>query len=274
MKKINYKLIVSDCDGTLLTSGQVIPEEVKAAINEYVSSGGIFAVCTGRMLKSILPRVKELGLKGLVVAYQGTVIADIESGKIIKKGHINYSDVAEICAAIESRGQNMNVYSDEVFYTDLPKDNEGLRRYEEITGVQGESICGAMSQFVLNNKLDCQKVTSLVLPKDRDGLYTFLLDRFKNKFDVTCSAKELVEVSPLSDNKGAALKYIADYFNIPLSSTVAIGDNLNDLPMIKEAAVGVAVGNAVEGLKEAADVVTVTNNEGAVAKIIEKYGFI
>lgn len=274
MKKINYKLIVSDCDGTLLTSGQVIPEEVKAAINEYVSAGGIFAVCTGRMLKSILPRVKELGLKGLVVAYQGTVIADIESGKIIKKGYINYSDVAEICAAIESCGQNMNVYSDEVFYTDLPKDNEGLRRYKEITGVQGESICGAMSQFVLNNKLDCQKVTSLVLPKDRDGLYKFLLDRFKNKFDVTCSAKELVEVSPLSDNKGVALKYIADYFNIPLSSTVAIGDNLNDLSMVKQAAVGVAVGNAVEGLKEAADVVTVTNNEGAVAKIIAKYGFI
>ena len=83
-----------------------------------------------------------------------------------------------------------------------------------------------------------------------------------------------MEVSPFNDTKGEALKYIASYYGIPLSSTVAIGDNLNDLSMIQTADIGVAVGNAVQGLKDAADVVTVTNNEGAVAKIIEKYGFI
>ncbi len=76
MRKINKKLIVSDFDGTLLNSSHTISEKVKKAINEYVANGGIFAVCTGRMLKSILPRVRELGLKGLVVAYQGSVIAD------------------------------------------------------------------------------------------------------------------------------------------------------------------------------------------------------
>ena len=56
MRKINKKLIVSDFDGTLLNSSHTISEKVKKAINEYVANGGIFAVCTGRMLKSILPR--------------------------------------------------------------------------------------------------------------------------------------------------------------------------------------------------------------------------
>ena len=79
MRRIDKKLIVSDFDGTLLTGNQIIPDSVRSAINEYVACGGIFAVCTGRMLRSILPRVRELGLKGLVVAYQGTVIAEIES---------------------------------------------------------------------------------------------------------------------------------------------------------------------------------------------------
>ena len=55
---------------------------------------------------------------------------------------------------------------------------------------------------------------------------------------------------------------------------MAIGDNLNDLSMIVAAQTGIAVGNAVAGLKDAANEVTVTNNEGAVAKIIEKYGFM
>ena len=60
---------------------------------------------------------------------------------------------------------------------------------------------------------------------------------------------------------------------MPLSSSVAIGDNLNDVSMIKVAGTGVAVGNAVEGLKSVADYVTVSNNDSAVAKIIEKFGF-
>ena len=77
MKKIYKKLIVSDFDGTLITSSHNIPDRVSSAIQEYVECGGVFAVCTGRMLRSILPRVRQLGLKGLVVAYQGSVIAEI-----------------------------------------------------------------------------------------------------------------------------------------------------------------------------------------------------
>ena len=75
MSKVKCGLIVSDFDGTLLSTKQTISDNVKNAINEYVAAGGIFAVCTGRMLASILPRVRSLGLKGLVAAYQGTVIA-------------------------------------------------------------------------------------------------------------------------------------------------------------------------------------------------------
>lgn len=273
MKELNKRLIVSDFDGTLITSKQTVPDEVRTAISEYVAAGGIFAVCTGRMLKSILPRVRELGLKGLVVAYQGTVIAEIESGKILKKGFIKCADVAEICRYIGELKQTVNTYSNEVLYTDIPKENIYLKRYEGITGVDAESVEMPMPEFVLKNRLDCQKITCLVAPEERERLYQSLLNKFGTGFDVTCSADVLVEVSPLGDNKGAALKYIADYFGIPIESSVAVGDNLNDLSMVEAAGIGVAVGNAVQGLKDAADYVSVTNNDGAVAEIIKKFGF-
>lgn len=274
MKDINYRLIVSDFDGTLLTSEHVVPNKVRRAVNEYVSCGGIFAVCTGRMLCSILPRVREMGLKGLVVAYQGTVIAEIESGKIIKNGGMTCEQTAEICRYIESLGYRINIYSDDTLYSSIDKDNKHLKLYESITGVTANNIGGmSVSDFVLKNKLKCQKVTVLVSSHERDILYNNLLKTFGGKFDVTCSADVLVEVSPLGDNKGAALKYIAGYYKVPVQSTVAIGDNLNDLPMIEAAGCGVAVGNADERLKAAADYITVTNDECAVAKIIEKYGF-
>ena len=273
MKNINKRLIISDFDGTLSNSKNQVTDKVRQAINEYVSCGGIFAVCTGRMLCSILPRVQELGLKGLVAAYQGSVIADIESGKLLRNNGLSVEDGVEICAFAEKHKFKCNTYSDEVLYTSLPSGDGKLTVYETITGVTAVNIDGAMSRFVRENNLKCNKITFLVSPDERERLYKLLQTEFFETFDVTCSAAVLVEISPKGDDKGTALKYIADYFGIDLSSTVAIGDNLNDMPMIKIASVGVAVGNAVDELKTAADYVSASNNDDAVAEIIEKFGF-
>ena len=273
MRKINCGLIVSDFDGTLIDDRQQILPCVKNAIDEYVASGGIFAVCTGRMLRSILPRVRALGLKGLVIAYQGTIIADIESGKLIKSGGLDYNDIAEICKHIEELGQTVNIYHGDELYTDIPKSNKYLQQYEKIVGIDAISVEGKLSNYVMEHKLFCQKVASLVHEKDRDALYTELKKRLGDRFDVTCSAKVLVEVSPIGDNKGEALKYLANHYNIPIEKTVAAGDNLNDLSMILAAGTGCAVANGEKELIKAADFVSVSNNDGAVAQIIEKFGF-
>lgn len=271
--KINYRLIVSDFDGTLIDDNQRILPEVKAAIEEYVAAGGIFAVCTGRMLSSILPQVRSLGLKGLVIAYQGTVVADIETGKIIKNGGMNCTDVAEICNSIENLGYGVNVYCDENIYTDYPEDNVYLKRYEEIIGVKAIHVEGKLSEYILKNNMFCQKVLTIVSEKERDELYSKLCKMYSQSFDVTCSARVLVEVSPIDDNKGEALKFLARHYNVPIDKTVAVGDNLNDLSMVKVAGIGCAVGNGEKQLKEAADFVAVSNNDGAIAQIIKKFGF-
>lgn len=273
MKKLNYKLIASDFDGTLIDDNQQISEKVKSAINEYVASGGIFCVCTGRMLCSILPQARSLGLKGLVVAYQGTVIADIESGKIIKFGGIEYKDVVHICRVLEELNQPVNVYCGDTLYTNIPKDNEYLQTYERIVCVDAVYAGDKISEFVKSKKLFCQKVAVLVAPDKREELYSRISSRLGDRFDVTCSASVLIEISPLCDNKGEAVKYLANHYNIPVEKTVAAGDNLNDLSMIKVAGIGVAVNNAASKLKEFADFVSVSNNDGAIAQIIEKFGF-
>lgn len=271
--KLNYELIVSDFDGTLIDDNQCVSDDVKGAIEDYVSAGGIFAVITGRMLCCILPQVRELGLKGLVIAYQGTVIADIETGKILKNGGMDYKSSAEICEAIENLGFNVNAYCGDELYTDIPKNNKYLKKYEQIVRVDAHSIRGKVSDYVLNNKLSCQKVACLVKEEDRDNLYFELKKVLGDRFDVTCSAKVLVEVSPLNDNKGEALRYLAGYYKIPIERTIAVGDNLNDMSMVVAAGLGCAVGNAEQELKDAAKFVSVSNNQGAVAQIIKKFGF-
>ena len=90
---------------------------------------------------------------------------------------------------------------------------------------------------------------------------------------LTKSSEYLVEVINAQYSKGTAVEFLANYHNVSLDKTVAIGDQRNDLPMIERAGLGVAVNNADQGLKDKADYIcTYTNEEGAVAEVIAKFG--
>ena len=110
MKRLHYALIVSDFDGTLVRDDGNIDEENKIAIKEYTENGGIFAISTGRMPYGILPRAKELGLKGILCACQGAVIMDIESGEALLEGTIPCEITVDICEKMEALGLHIHVY--------------------------------------------------------------------------------------------------------------------------------------------------------------------
>lgn len=274
MKNLDCKLIVSDFDGTLANSCNEVTEEVKNAINNYVADGGIFAVCTGRILPSILPRVRQIGLKGLLIACQGSVIADIESGNIIKNVGFAARETAGICAFFEHIKTNVQAYFTYGFYSDLPAGEKHLKLYEDIIGVKACHADNPLSQVVQTCGESFNKVATLCRPEEQEELYGKIKTEFGARFDVTCSARSLIEVSPAGETKGVAVKFLSAYYGVPAEKCCAVGDNLNDLSMIKAAGVGVAVGNAVQGLKDAADFVTVTNDGGAVARVIEQFGYV
>lgn len=273
MKSINYKMIVSDFDGTLANSRNGVGADVTAAIEDYRALGGIFAVCTGRILPSILPRLRQLGLSGLAVASQGSTIADIATGKIIRQAGLSASEAAEICALLEDEGAGINVYTAEGFLTNIPAEDPHLNLYESITGITASHVDMPLSRYVREKGVNAVKVASLCFAEDRQRLIDALNAKFKGRFEITASAEVLVEISPLGETKGRAIEFLSQYYGIPLSRIVAVGDNLNDLSMIETAGMGVAVGNAVQELKDSADFVTVTNDEGAVKSVIERFGY-
>ena len=103
IKKVNlaYPLIVSDFDGTLVASNGDIPQENKEIIAKYCQDGGKFVISTGRMHYGILPRLKELGLKGLVSCAHGSLIFDTETRETLIEGTIPTSVVVEMCKKME-----------------------------------------------------------------------------------------------------------------------------------------------------------------------------
>lgn len=274
MKKINYQLIVSDFDGTLANYKNEVPQYVVEEINSYVKCGGIFAVCTGRILPSILPRVREMGLNGLVIASQGCQIAEIATGKLIKNSVFSQEQAFKICSYLEGLDVNIQLYSDKVFYSTLPVDEPHLNLYESIIGIKAQHLDIPLSRFVRVVEPQFCKAAILVHQDERQALYEKIKAYLGDEFDVTCSAKVLIEISPLGVTKGGALKFLADNFNVPMEKTIAVGDNLNDISMVEIAGLGCAVGNGEEELKAIADYVAPTCDEGAVADIIKKFGYI
>jgi len=273
MQKLGYPLIVSDFDGTLSRTDETIAEETLAAIEEYKNSGGHFALCTGRMLVSILPIARELGLSGLVACFQGSVVADIESGNLVVDGYIPNSGAAEVCRTLEEMHAHVHVYDTECYYSN--SDNEYLAHYERIVGVKAiMKTDEPLSVFIENSGIRVRKLLILVDPSERDRIMNVLQEKYGKDYYVTCSAAFLVEVTNRNYSKATALAKIAEYYGLSLQQTIAVGDSLNDLPMIEAAGLGIAVNNAENTLKEKANVtLDASNDEDAIGEIIRKYGF-
>lgn len=272
MQKINYGLIVSDFDGTLVNRDGTISDKNKRAIADYVAAGGAFVVSTGRMPEGIIPRVKELGLNGLVSCCQGSIIADIETGNRIIDGKIPYETTLAIVEKMEQMGLHIHVYDEKGYYCNM--DDDALKLYENAVKNKANLVLDRpLSQFVREKELASYKVLAMVNPEENERILQELTACNFKDCTATRSGSFLVEVVNASYSKGTAVEFLAEHFNVSIEKTVAIGDQLNDLPMIEKAGVGIAVFNADNALKEKANAVSpFTNEEGAVAWAIEQFG--
>ncbi len=273
MRKINYPLIVSDFDGTLVKKDGTISEKNKKAIDEYVATGGRFAISTGRMPAGILNRARELGLKGMVCCCQGAIIVDIESGKVISDGRVSHETTLKACEIMEELGLHIHVYDLWEYYVNMEDDH--LDYYENAVKVKAIRVLDKpISQFVKETGLCSYKILAMVAPEDNARIKAELSKHVFEGCEITKSALYLIEIVNTKYSKGTAVETLAKTYGIPLEKTIGIGDQTNDLPMIQTAGLGVAVKNADDGLKAEADYVCdLTHEEDAVAYIIEKFGF-
>ena len=273
MRRINYGLIVSDFDGTLVGDDGNIPEINKKAVTEYIANGGKFAISTGRLHYGILPRAKELGLKGALSCCQGAVIMDIETGKPLLNGVLSNEVTIEICRKMEEMHLHIHLYGFEEYYCNM--DDDALKAYENIVRMKATRVTDKpLSVFAEETGLCAYKILAMVAPQDSARVMQQLKAVAFAGCAVTQSAEFLVEVINANYSKGTAVQFLSQYYGVPIEKTIAIGDQHNDIPMIQKAGLGIAVKNADERLKKVATVMDCTNDEGAVAAVIEKYGYM
>lgn len=269
---MKYKMIVSDCDDTMLNSSRTYSEHFKNTLHRYIDSGGKFVVATGRMTAAVLPYCYDLGLKGEVITYQGAVTADITTGKIIDITQFTFEDAYEMALHIEELGYYYHIYYDDIFYVKTKTDRS--ERYARLSKVKYEELNYNISQFIKEKKI-CPIKMVIITEEDKVmPLIEDLKQKYSDRFLFNTSKKWMVEIVPIIVNKGVAVARLAKKYKIKREEIICIGDSLNDLAMIEYAGLGVVVENGSRDAKAAADIIAPSNDNDGVAYIINKYGFL
>ncbi len=265
---MKYQLIISDYDGTLgKAPNNDIPVKTLKAINEFNKRGGIFVVCSGREYGSIRTILNEQGLKGLVACFQGARICDIESEECLFDGGMSEKDALTALQAVQGSGLEPVVYCPDGFY--IERDTEYTALYEKAVRVKG--LISNAKEVVKKYGKVC-KLGWLGEPEKVSKLAKELNDKYLEKgIQFNIGVSFLLEAINPKHSKGNAVRFLANYYNIPLEKVMAVGDSTNDIDLITGEWHGVAVGDGREELKAVADEVTVPFNDEPIKYLIEKY---
>lgn len=264
MGKFDGYLIGSDLDGTLLRKDKSISRENIDAAEYFKSEGGIFTFVTGRMPIGFAPVLNFLRPNGLVGCANGAAIYDTETEKFVWTKALDpaYAELMEF-AETNFPDVGFELTTDKIYFCRKSPQTERHRIDEELPDLYCDYRTFSEPAIKVLFALEAGKV-----PEFERAL---LAHPKAELFDFIRSDATYYEVLPKGSGKGEVLLKTAELMGIAPEKTIAVGDNDNDVSMLSAAGIGIAVANASERAKSAADMSTVSNMEHAIARIIEDF---
>ena len=258
------RLIASDMDDTLLNSDTKISERNAAAIRKAIEKGIVFLIATGRMYVSVKPFADALGLDVPLVTYNGALVKGSKSGKVYYEHPLRLETALEMLDYCKEKGYYIQSYQgDELWVKEATKFSA---EYERISGIPAKPV----GERLYHPEVAPYKLLAMTKPEDFQKVWKDIEQRFAGKVVATSSRDNFLELMEPGVNKWEAVKAVARSYGIRPEEVMCIGDSNNDLSMIKNAGIGVAVANAKPAVQAAAKLVTASNDEDGVAKVIEQ----
>jgi Cof subfamily protein (haloacid dehalogenase superfamily) len=259
-------LIISDLDGTMLDDATQIPEKNRLAVADAMRRGVAVTIATGRMYKSARVFAEQLGIRDVpIICYNGSMIRGMD-GETLLHLRLDMDAARGLLAIFRERGIYAQSYiDDELYVRDLDDQNYIYYRH---FGSPGKPI----GDGLYSPKAPPTKLLAMTSGLDASRELTRELSGiFGDRLYVTISNVDFVEMMNPEAGKVKCLRRLADILGVPMENVMALGDGDNDAEMIKMAGVGVAMANARNSAKLAADVIAPSNGECGVAWAIEKY---
>ncbi|MCL2753256.1 MAG: Cof-type HAD-IIB family hydrolase [Defluviitaleaceae bacterium] len=268
-----YKLIASDVDGTLLAHYLTMHPDNKPAIAKALQKGVLFCLCSGRSYKSLktIHSMLELPKNGYIIAFNGGVVYDVQSETVIYEEFLGLTLGIEVIKFFKSRPREAEMFVYVDFESVLVEEHTNATdAYSKISEISMKAYDDIVSEAARSGNII--KIIFMAQNSVLQKLKCELDNEFGKVADISFSSEYLLEVGSISCSKGNALQWLCNKLNIDIAHTIAMGDNYNDISMIKTAGLGIAVANAVHDLKFMAGYTTEkTSAEGAVAEAIGKF---
>lgn len=275
---MNIKLIALDLDGTTLQNDHVtISPRTDRAIRAAIEKGILIVPTTGR-LNSLLPE-SVIKIEGIdyTITSNGAVTYDMRTNEIINSSFIQPELALEILGMLPMDKVFVEIFKDGKLFVQRNY-LEALSEYP-IPFLSPDVLkrihapVNNLQEFVRTNGTHIEKIDLPRVPQDLRNFLWNKLSPMKN-ISLTSSIADNMEINDAAANKGAALQKLCDFLHIPSENAMAVGDNGNDIEMLKYAGLSIAPANASKEAKEAATAVTLANDEDGIALAIEKYALL
>jgi len=279
------KLVASDLDGTIIGRDNNIFENNFKAINDINNKNIDFVICTGKTYPIIKGMCSKFNASYGIFG-NGNQIINLKTGEEIYKKLLTDTEINSCIDIARAHSLHVHIYTDndivteELKYMDLR--NYKLQQDKSYNTSLGITIVDDIKQYLSFNKVN---VCKLIISSDNDlstikkeilSKQNVSITRIKKhgeyKDQVINKEYEYLDITPKNINKNTALEVLKDYLNIENNEIMAIGDNLNDLDMVKNSGIGVAVANAYDELKQVAKYTTTNTVEtGGFAEAVYKF---
>lgn len=287
-----YKFIAIDLDGTMLNSYGEVSENTIQTLKRLTTQGVEIVITSGRTIDSIKSISNEIGSKNYIIAGNGAIIYDIKNDNIIYEKNISKYKALNIIKICEENSITYSVYTDKTIIADSLKYNilyyykENLKKEEnKKTKIK---IVENISEYVKN--MQNEKIAKICICDKNELIFKSILKKLRTindieVLDVSHMSRKLIrngtedipieyyytEISEKNVDKWFAIKYLCNILNINESEIIAIGDNVNDIQMIKNAGLGVAMKGSTPYVTKIADYVTkFDNNNNGVANALNE----
>lgn len=268
-KLVDYKIVFSDVDGTLLDSRHKMLPNTVEAIHSLQRRGIPFVIISARSPSGIYPIQEKYKFKSPVISYSGALILD-ENRRVLYSKGFSRELAEQIIEFIETNRLDCswNVYSRDTW---IVKDRRDPRVMREEMIVCAQAVEGAVN--MLPRHAEIGKILCMCNPEH----ILEIEKRLKSEFpflSIAKSSESLLEIMQAGITKSSAVKKMCELWKVPLENTVAFGDHYNDVEMLETVAVPFLMGNAPKELKRRFSNITESNDDDGIYEGLRKIGLI
>ncbi len=261
-----YRVLVLDVDGTLLDSSHRLRPRVAAAVRDAGTAGLIVALATGKLLGSVLPMLNTLQVRGPQIVLNGAATLDSETGAPLRFCPLTEADRRTVIAAVREADPT-------VLLSHFALDTIFMDREHPAVGIfaeYGEGPPVLVPDLLTDALPPAAKILVSGPPERLAAVRASVAPQLSPRVSVTTTTPDFLEFFDASAGKGQALAALRETLGVPREAVVAFGDGENDVPLLREAGLAVAMANGADVTRAVAHRIAPSNDEDGVAVVLEE----